>query len=166
MIVRETQPFYSILQSLISRAGIDEGVLKYKTDVVREEIDTALSRLGPDPAPYSEDQGEMLTFDLICQEIKKVGNYFHRTLLVYSMLTLYYSDTSVPKVRTLANKDMILELRRTGLQQRFLKNHLYYMNEVLEQTNPNAIKSSHDLESFISHHSGSVGIYPIYPILE
>ncbi|KAJ9226335.1 hypothetical protein DTO027B5_2890 [Paecilomyces variotii] len=106
---------------------IDEGVLKYKTDIVREEIDTALSRLGPDPAPYSEEQGEMLTFDLICQEIKKCSK---------------------------------------GLQERFLKKHLFYMNEVLEQTEPEAIKASHDLESFIDHHRGSVGIYPIYPILE
>lgn len=40
------------------------------------------------------------------------------------------------------------------------------MNEVLEQTEPEAIKASHDLESFIDHHRGSVGIYPIYPILE
>ncbi|KAL1849095.1 hypothetical protein Plec18170_007754 [Paecilomyces lecythidis] len=106
---------------------IDEGVLKYKTDIVREEIDTALSRLGPNPGPYSEEQGEMLTFDLICQEIKKCSK---------------------------------------GLQDRFLKKHLYYMNEVLEQTDPEAIKASNDLESFINHHRGSVGIYPIYPILE
>lgn len=62
-----------MIESLIWEIGIDEGVLKYKTDIVKEEIDTALSRLGPNPGPYSEEQGEMLTFDLICQEIKKVS---------------------------------------------------------------------------------------------
>lgn len=148
-------------------AEIDEGELRHRTDLVRREIEATMSLTGPNPIAYSpQERGDLYVFDSIWQRIKKVQ---------YSTCALSLHSGNLADMRLQApegsGKPMIASLRLDayaiiGIQGRFIDTHQKYMGQLLEETDSASLRLFHDIDSFVDRHRFSVGICPMYPILE